>query len=145
MYCLVVFLTPQFTWAQSGVTVTNAWAGATVAAQKVGGVYMDIRSNAASRLLSASSPVAGRAEIHNMKIENGVMKMSPVEGIDVLAGKTVKLEPGGFHVMLVDLKRGLKAGETIPVTLTFEGSNKTRQTVEVKAEVKSMAGAHAGH
>jgi len=87
LFCLGVMLMPPVSWAQSGIAVTNAWARATVPAQRVGGVYMEIRSAAPARLLSVSSLVAARAEIHGMKMEGGVMKMFPVDGIDLPAGK----------------------------------------------------------
>jgi copper(I)-binding protein len=131
--------------AQKKIEVTNAWARASVPGQKVGGVYMDIRSAKPARLLSASSPAAGKAELHNMKIENGVMKMSPVDGIELPAGQSVKLAPGGNHVMLIDLKRELKQGENVPVVLTVESPDKTRQTIEVKAEIRDVTGMHKAH
>ena len=131
--------------AQPSIEVTNAWARATVTGQKVGGVYMDIRSTAAARLLSASSPAAGKVEIHNMKIENGVMKMLPVDGIELPAGQSVKLAPGGYHMMLIDLKRELKQGESVPVVLTVELPDKKRQAIEVKAEIRDVTGLHKGH
>ncbi len=142
---LAIAIAPAY--AQSGVEVSNAWARATVAAQKVGGVYLDIRSNAPARLVAAASPVAVRVELHNMSMEGGVMKMAPVAGIALAAGQTVKLAPGGYHVMLVDLKRPLKAGDSVPLTLTIERADKTRASVEVKAEVRDMsaAAAHKGH
>ena len=97
--------------AQSGVEVSNAWARSTIAAQKTSGVYLDIRSTAAARLVGVASPAAARVELHNMKMEGSVMKMSSVAGIDLAAGQTVKLAPGGYHVMLIDLKQPLKAGD----------------------------------
>jgi len=145
LFCAIAALVPAIAAAQVGVVVTNAWARATVTAQTVGGVYMDIRSNAPARLLSATSPVAGKSEIHQMRIEGGVMKMTAIASVSLPAGKTVKLEPGGYHVMLMDLKRQLKAGDSVPLTLTFEGNDKTRHTVEIKAAVRSIPGVHTGH
>ena len=135
-------LASSATLAQPKIEVTNAWARATVPGQKVGGVYMDIRSATPARLLSVSTSAAGRAELHNMKMENGVMKMSAVAGIDLPSGQTVKLAPGGYHVMLIDLKRELKQGESVPVVLTIESRDKTRQTIEVKAEIRDVTGMH---
>ena len=132
-------------FAQQGIQVTNAWARATVAGQKVGGVYMDIRSAGSARLVSAASPAAAKVEIHNMKMDNGVMKMFPVDGIDLPAGQTVKLAPGGYHVMLVDLKQGLKKGDTAQLTLTIEDAKKSRQTVTVNAEVRDVSGGSMAH
>jgi len=136
--CVGAMLASSAVMAQSKVEVTNAWARASAPAQKVGAVYMDLRSAAPARLVSASSPVAAKVELHNMKMENNVMKMYPVEAIDLPAGQSVKLAPGGYHVMLIDLKRDLVKGDTVPVTLTVEQSNKTRQTIEVKAEVRDL-------
>lgn len=139
---LAVFLVASPAAAQSKVEVTNAWARATAPAQKVGAIYLDLRSTTPARLISAASAVASRVEIHNMKMENNVMKMYPVEAIDLPAGQSVRLAPGGYHVMLIDLKRDLVKGDTVPVTLTIEQSNKARQTLEVRAEVRDMIGGH---
>lgn len=135
---------PAIVLAQSGIEVSNAWARATIAAQKTGGIYLDIRSAAPARLVGVASPAAARVELHNMKMEGGVMKMSSVESIDLAAGQTVKLAPGGYHVMLIDLKQPLKAGDSVPVTLTVERADKTRIAVEAKATVRDMAGAMPG-
>ena len=143
--CLGAVLASSAAVAQQKIEVTNAWARASVPGQKVGGVYMDIRSATPARLLSASSSAAGKVELHNMKIENGVMKMFPVDGIELPAGQSVKLAPGGNHVMLIDLKRELKQGENVPVVLTVESPNKTRQTIEVKAEIRDVTGMHKAH
>ena len=130
--------------AQSGVEVSNAWTRSTIAAQKTGGIYFDIRSAAPAKLVGVASPAAGRVELHNMKMEGGVMKMSAVDALDLAAGQTVKLAPGGYHVMLIDLKQPLKAGSSVPFTLTVERADKTRVTVESKAVVRDMAGAMQG-
>ena len=82
------------------------------------------------------SSVAGVVEIHEMAMEGNVMKMRAVPGIELPAGKTVDLKPGGYHVMLMDLKQQLKDGETVPITLVIEGKDKKRETVEVKAPVR---------
>lgn len=142
---LCVALASSAAMAQKKIEVANAWARASVPGQKVGGVYMEIRSATSARLVSASSSAAGRVELHNMRIENGVMKMSPIDGIELPAGQSVKLAPGGNHVMLIDLKRDLKQGETVPVVLTVESSGKTRQTIEVRAEIRDVSGMHKAH
>jgi periplasmic copper chaperone A len=143
----VALLAPALACAQTGIEVSNAWTRATVAAQKAGGVYLDIRSSTPARLLRAASPLAARVEIHNMTMENGVMKMFPVKALELTAGQTVKLAPGGYHVMLLDLKQQLKAGDSVPLTLTVERADKSVATIEVRAEVRDMAGgaAHKGH
>jgi copper(I)-binding protein len=140
-----ILLASSSALAQQTIEVANAWARASVPGQKVGGVYMDIRSAKHARLLSASSPAAGRVELHNMTIENGVMRMSPVDGITLPAGQSVSLAPGGYHVMLFDLKRELKPGNKLPVVLTFESPGKKRETIEVKAEIRDVTGMHKAH
>ena len=93
------------------------------------------------RLVSASSPAAGWVEIHEMAMDGDVMKMRAVSGLDLPAGKAVALKPGGFHIMLFDLKRALKAGDTVPLTLVIEGADKQRETLEIKARVRALGAA----
>ena len=85
------------------VTVSQPWARPTAPGQKVGAAYMELKSTQAAALVSAASPVAGATEVHEMKMEGGVMKMRAVARIELPAGKTVKLEPGGYHIMLMGL------------------------------------------
>lgn len=119
-------------WAQS-LDVQNAWARATVQGQKATGVFMTLTSKQGGKLMAVSTPVAGVAEVHEMKTDNGVMQMRAVDGgLDMPAGKAVALSPGGYHVMLMDLKLGLKADTTISLTLVF----KDVKGVETKTEVK---------
>jgi copper(I)-binding protein len=75
-----------------------------------------------------------------MKVEGGVMKMYPVDGVDLPAGKTVKLAPGGYHVMLMGLNAPLQAGRSIPVKLTFELADKKRETIDLNIEVRDIKG-----
>lgn len=119
------------------IEVRDAWVRGTVPAQKASGAFMSITSRTPARLVAAASPVAGAAEIHNMKMEGGVMKMSAVDGIELAANRAVALAPGGYHVMLLDLKRALKAGERVPLKLTFEVAGK-RETLDVDAEVRAL-------
>ncbi|MBT3068531.1 copper chaperone PCu(A)C [Rhodoferax sp. U11-2br] len=115
------------------VDVQNAWARATVQGQKATGAFMTLTAPTASKLLSVSSPVAGIAEVHEMKMEGDVMKMRALAGgLDLPAGKAVALTPGGYHVMLMDLKLPLRKDTTIPLTLVF----KDAQGVETKKELK---------
>lgn len=131
-------------WAQS-VEVKDAWVRGTVPAQKATGAFMDITGKSAARLVAAESSVAGVVEIHNMTMKDGVMRMFPVDAIDVPEGKTVKLAPGGYHVMLMALKQQMKAGERVPLKLTFELPDKRRETVELSVEVRDIAGGRARH
>ena len=122
--------------------ISNAFARATPPGAKVAGAFMSIENQGTEtdRLVSASSPVAGLVEIHEMAMDGGLMKMRAVKGIDLKPGATVELRPGGYHVMLEDLKQPLKQGEQVPVLLTFEKAG----TVEIKVKVEPMgAAAHA--
>jgi len=124
--------------AQTGstppVTVENAWARATPGNIKTGGAYMTLvdHGTTADRLLSVSTPVAAKAELHVMSEDKGVMTMRPVEAITVEPGKTVELKPGGFHVMLLDLKQPLKQGDSFPMSLTFEKAGTIQVTVTIE-------------
>jgi copper(I)-binding protein len=130
-------------WA-ANLSVTDAWARATMPGQKVSGAYMQIRSDADARLVSASSPTVPRVEIHEMKMDGDVMRMREVEAIDLPKGKTVSLEPGGFHIMLMNLPKPIAAGEVIPLVLTVESGGK-QQTVEVKAAARVPGGSPMSH
>lgn len=127
--------------AFADVSIKDAWVRATVAEQKATGAFMQLTANSDARLISASSPVAGVVEIHEMAMEDNVMKMRALpNGLDLPAGKTVELKPGSYHVMLIDLHQGIKAGDTVPLTLVVEGKDKKRETIEVKAAVRNLAG-----
>ena len=125
--------------ALADVTVKDAWVRGTTPAQKATGAFMEITSSETAALLTASSPVAGVVEIHTMKMEDGVMKMRAIPKLDLPAGKGVKLQPGGNHVMLMDLKQQMKKGDVVPITLKIEGADKKVQTLEIKAEVRDLA------
>jgi copper(I)-binding protein len=131
------------------VVVKDAWVRATVQGQKATGAFMSLSSAAGARLKSVSSPVAGVAQVHEMRMEGDVMKMAALEnGLELPAGKTVELKPGGYHVMLMDLKLPLKKDSTIPLTLVFVDAkgveSKTEVTVPVST-VAPMAGDHSQH
>lgn len=123
--------------AQS-IEVKEAWVRGTVPAQKATGAFMEITGKNSVRLVGAASPVAGTVEIHNMTVTNGVMRMFPVEGIDVPAGKTVKLAPGGYHVMFMGLKQQMKPGDKVPLDLLLETADKKRETVSLQVEVREL-------
>ncbi len=106
-------------------------------------MFAQITSAQGGRLLSASSPIAGVVEIHEMKMDGSVMRMRAVTELALPAGQAVALKPGGYHVMLMDLKQPLKAGDTVPVTFVVEGADKKRETIEVKAAVRALAAAPA--
>lgn len=137
---LVSALFGSFAVQAQDVAVTNPWVRGTVPAQKATGAFMELKSKDDAALVSATSPVAGTVEIHEMVLENNVMKMRPIPKLDLPAGKGVQLKPGGrYHVMLMDLKQPLQKGETVPITLKVEGKDKSLKTVEVKAEVRETA------
>lgn len=128
--------------AQAQVTVKDPWVRATVAAQKATGAFMQITSAQDARLVEASSPVAGVVEVHEMTMEKDVMKMRAIKGLDLPAGKTVELKPGGYHVMLMELKQALPKGSTVPLTLILRDAKGQESKVELKLPVAaSMPGA----
>jgi copper(I)-binding protein len=126
--------------AQAQTTVKDAWVRGTVAQQSATGMFAQITSIQGGKLVSVSSPVAGVVEIHEMSMDGNVMRMRAVSGIELPAGKPVDLKPGGFHVMLMDLKQVLKAGEAVPLTLVIEGAGQQRETLQVKATVRAVDG-----
>jgi copper(I)-binding protein len=128
------------------VTVTDAWARATVQGQKATGAFMKITAKDNAKLVSASSPVAGVAEIHEMKMDKDIMKMAALpNGLDLPAGKAVELKPGGYHVMLMDLKAPLAKDTTIPLTLTVQDAKGVKSTVELKLLVGMQAPGMPSH
>jgi hypothetical protein len=130
-------------WAQSGqLQVTDAWARATPGKAENGAAYLTVRSPTADRLVAASTPVAKKAELHTMSMTGMVMKMRPVEGVDIPAGGSVTLKPGGLHIMLLGLDKPLKVGQSFPLTLTFEKAGSRAVTVAVE---KPGAASGPGH
>jgi hypothetical protein len=122
------------------VTITNAWARATVQGQKATGAFMTLTAKDNAKLVGVSSPVAGVAEIHEMKVEKDVMKMAALpNGLDLPAGKAVELKPGSYHVMLMDLKAPLTKDSTVPVTLTFQDAKGVKSNAELKVQVGMQA------
>jgi periplasmic copper chaperone A len=129
--------------AQS-VQIRDAWARSTVPGQKGSGAFMKITAKEGTRLTGVSSPVAGVAEVHEMKMEGDVMKMRAVPVLDIPAGGTVELKPGGYHLMLMDLKQALPVGSTVPVTLMFKDGKGVESRLEVKLPVSATAPAAGG-
>jgi copper(I)-binding protein len=122
------------------LNVQNAWVRATVQGQKATGAFMQITAPAASTLVSVSTPVAGLAEVHEMKMDGDVMRMRPLtKGLELPAGKAVQLKPGGYHLMLMDLKLPLQKDTTIPLTLTLRDSKGVQSTQELRVPVLSAA------
>lgn len=121
------------------VQVDGAWARATVQGQKGTGAFMSLTAKDATRLVGVSSPVAGVAEVHEMKMEGDVMKMRALPVLELPAGKRVDLKPGGYHVMLMDLKAPLAKDSTIPVTLLFKDAKGVESRLELKLPVATAA------
>lgn len=117
------------------VKVESAWARATVSGQKGTGAFMNITATNGTRLVGVSSPAAGVAEVHEMKMENDIMKMRAIPGIDLPAGQTVNLKPGGYHVMLMDLKAPLAKDSTVPVTLRFKDAKGVESKLDLMLPV----------
>lgn len=118
--------------------VTDAWVRGTVPAQKTTGAFLTITSSEDAKLVGVASPIADMVELHLTSNKGGVMHMGHVEGIELPAGKAVKLEPGGHHVMLMGLRAPVKAGASVPLTLTLEDRKGRRSTVEVAASVRPL-------
>jgi periplasmic copper chaperone A len=137
---LIVAAAPA--WAQ--VSVSQAWVRGTVQGQKATGVFMQLKSADGAALVAAESPVAGVVEIHEMKMDNNVMKMRAVPKLDLPAGQAVDLKPGGYHVMLMNLKQPLKKGDSVQIKLKFQGKDGKPQEVEVKAEVRDLTAPSGG-
>ena len=121
------------------LTVSNPWVRATVPAQQVTGAFMTLTAAADLRLVAVSSPQAGMVEIQQMAMENNVMQMRALpDGLALPKGKAIELKPGGYHLMVMDLKRPMQQGAWLPLTLTVETKDKKRSTVVVSAEVKAL-------
>jgi copper(I)-binding protein len=133
--------------ATAQVEVKDAWARPALQGQSATGAFMTLTARDGARLVGAASPVAGVVEIHEMVMEGSVMKMRAVGGLDLAPGRSVELKPGGYHVMLMDLKRPLKAGERVPVELRFEMRDKrmVTQPIEVEVATRSPATAAGAH
>ena len=127
--------------------IGHPWSRATPPTAKVGAGYLSIANQGTSpdRLVAASSPAAGRVEIHEMRMDGGVMRMREVpQGLSVPAGQRVELKPGGFHLMLLDLKAPLGEGAMVPLTLVFERAG--RVDVDLKIEpVSARQSDHGAH
>jgi len=125
--------------AAAQVTVREPWIRATVPAAQATGAFMELVSKQDARLVEVRSPAAGIIEIHQMSMQGDRMMMSAVESLDLPAGKPVALASGGYHIMMMDLKRQMKAGDTVPMTLVIENKGKKRETVEVQVPVKPLS------
>ena len=130
------------------LVISQAWSRATPGGAKIGAGYLTIenKGNAADRLVAISGDVAGKIEVHEMAMNNGVMTMRPLEqGLTVDPGKTVTLAPGGYHLMMTDLKQPMKLGDKVPLTLVFDKAGKVAVTLDVQGVgAKGPAGESGG-
>jgi copper(I)-binding protein len=115
--------------------ITQAWSRATPNGAKIGSGYFTIENKGTTpdRLVGVSAEIAGKVEVHEMAMKDGVMTMRPLQaGLTIDPGKTVKLAPGGYHLMMFDLKSPLKQGDALPVTLEFEKAGKVKVSLDVQ-------------
>lgn len=132
------------------LVITQPWSRATPSGAKVAGGYLTVenKGKTADRLVGGSADIAGRIEIHEMAMDGGVMKMRELDkGLAIEPGKTVKLAPGGNHIMMMDLKSSLKQGDKVPVTLQFEKAGKVTVSLDVQGVGAKAPGGddHSGH
>ena len=125
--------------ADPAININDAWVRTTVPGQKATGAFMKITATEGTRLVGASTPVAGVAEVHVMKMDGDVMQMRALPGLELPAGKTVELKPGGYHVMLMDLKAALPKDSTVPLTLMFKDAKGVQSKIELKLPVSAAA------
>ncbi|MBW4460618.1 MAG: copper chaperone PCu(A)C [Nodosilinea sp. WJT8-NPBG4] len=126
------------------VDVRDAWVRPSVPGQSGTGAFMKLTAPAGGRLVGISTPAAGVAEIHEMKMEGDTMRMRELpRGLELPPGQTVELKPGGYHVMMMDLKQALAKGATVPVTLKFEDAKGQKTSLELKLPVGAPAGTAA--
>lgn len=123
--------------AESDITISNAWARATAPGQQVAAAYMSLKSEQGATLIKAESNLAGTIELHSMTMENDVMKMRMLNELQIPAGKTVNLEPGGYHLMLFDLKQPLNAGQTAEFKLHFRTKAGSTQSMTLSLPIKT--------
>ncbi len=129
------------------LVITQGWSRATPGGAKIGGGFLTIenKGSAPDKLIGASADVAGEVEVHEMAVKDGVMTMRPLErGLTIDPGKTVKLAPGGYHLMMMNLKSPLKQGDKVPLTLQFEKAGKVAVTLDVQGVGAKGPGDSAG-
>ncbi|OUM04380.1 copper chaperone PCu(A)C [Variovorax sp. JS1663] len=130
----------------AAVEVRDAWARASVPGQSGTGAFMKLTAPAGARLVGASTPAAGVAEVHEMKMEGDTMRMRALDrGLELPARQTVELKPGGYHLMLMDLKQPLANGSSLPLTLQFEDAKGQKSTLDLNLPVRTGAAAPGAH
>lgn len=142
LLAVIAALVSGLTFAQTkavAIDVKGAWVRSTVPGQMGTGAFMKITAKAGMQLVGVSSPVAGVGEVHEMKMEGDVMKMRALPSLDLPAGKAVELKPGGYHVMLMDLKQPLLKDTKVPLTLTFKDAKGVQSKLELSLPVSNVA------
>jgi periplasmic copper chaperone A len=129
--------------AEAMVRVEGAWVRSAVAGQQGTGAFMKLTARETMQLVGVMTPVAGTAEVHEMKLEGDIMRMRPVPQLDLPADRTVELKPGGYHLMLMDLKQALKPGASVPLTLVLRDAKGAEHKMELKVPVATQAEAAA--
>jgi copper(I)-binding protein len=132
---------------EEAVKVDGAWARATVPGQMGTGAFMRLTAKESARLVRVESPAAGTAEVHEMRMEGDIMKMRAIPALDLPAGKPVELKPGGYHVMLLDLKAPLAKDTTVPISLVIQDAKGAEFNVNLNVPVATVApgGANAAY
>ena len=133
------------TSALAQVKVTNVWVRGAVPGQLTTGAFLDVTSAKEAKLVKVESPVAAVVEIHASETKNNLMTMRAVPSVALPAGKQVRFAPGGFHIMLMDLKLPVKNGESVPLRLIVEGEDGKRETIDVNAQVRGVGTSHSTH
>ena len=141
--CATVGLATSSAWAQ--VKVDKAWARATVQGQQATGAFMTLTATQATQLVAVSTPVAGVAEIHEMKMDAGVMKMRALPALNLPAQQAVELKPGSFHLMLMDLKAPLSKDASVALTLTFRDAKGVQSQQQISVPVTTGMPASGAH
>jgi len=129
------------------LVISQAWSRATPGGAKIGAGYFTVenKGGTADRLVSVSGDIAGKIEVHEMAMNDGVMTMRPlVQGLTIDPGKTVTLAPGGYHLMMMDLRKPLKQGDKLPLTLEFEKAGKVAVMLDVQGVGAKGPGGEGG-
>jgi hypothetical protein len=125
------------------VNIAASWVRATVPGQKATGAFMQLTATTPTKLIDVSTSVAAVAELHEMTMDNNIMRMRRVNSIDLPASALVELKPGSYHIMLMDLKAPVVEGQKVLLTLVFEGADKRRQSIEIEAPVRPLTNARS--
>lgn len=139
LFILWFSMAASISCAADSVAISHAWARATAPGQDVGAAYLELKSAVDLTLVKAESPAAGSVEIHKMSMKDGIMEMRMLETMELPAGEVVKLEPGGLHLMLFDLKKPLKVGESVQLKLNFKDKSGKGSSMKIDLPIKRNA------